>query len=102
MRRGTSAAAWLLAVFVLALIPTAASAHPDEAGELYVPWAEKVGKQRSVQFMQGSSARASALEAPVTGTRNMNLVGNSDKDGTINSDLAFWGNLAYSGNYGGF
>ena len=32
----------------------------------------------------------------------MSLVGNSDKDGTINSDLAFWGNLAYSGNYGGF
>ena len=32
----------------------------------------------------------------------MNLVGNSDKDGTVNSDLAFWGNLAYAGNYGGF
>ena len=32
----------------------------------------------------------------------MSLVGNADKDGTINSDLAFWGNLAYAGNYGGF
>ncbi len=102
MRRGTSAAAWLLAALLLALAPGVANAHPSEAGEFYVPWAEKVGKQRSVQFMQGSSARAAAMEAPVTGTRNMNLVGNSDKDGTINSDLAFWGNLAYSGNYGGF
>ena len=56
MRRGTSAAAWLLAVLALALAPGVAGAHPSEAGELYVPWAEKVGKQRSVQFMQGSSA----------------------------------------------
>lgn len=32
----------------------------------------------------------------------MPLVGNSDKDGTTNSDLAFWQNLAFSGNYNGF
>jgi hypothetical protein len=32
----------------------------------------------------------------------MSLVGNADEDGTTNSDLAFWGNLAYAGNYGGF
>ena len=102
MRRGTLAAAWLLSVIALALAPGVAGAHPSEAGEFYVPWAEKVGKQRSVQFMQGSSARAAALAPAPPGSRNMSLVGNSDKDGTINSDLAFWGNLAYSGNYGGF
>jgi hypothetical protein len=33
---------------------------------------------------------------------NMTLVGNSDKDGTTNSDLAFWGHLAFAGNYDGF
>lgn len=33
---------------------------------------------------------------------NMTLVGNSDKDGTTNSDLAFWGDLAFAGNYNGF
>ncbi len=32
----------------------------------------------------------------------MQLVGNSDKDGTTNSDLAFYGNWAFSGNYDGF
>lgn len=32
----------------------------------------------------------------------MRLVGNSDKDGTTNSDLAFWGNLVFAGNYNGF
>ena len=33
---------------------------------------------------------------------NMTLVGNSDKDGTTNSDLAFWEDLAFAGNYDGF
>jgi hypothetical protein len=33
---------------------------------------------------------------------NMELIGNSPKPGTTNSDLAFWGDLAYSGNYNGF
>jgi hypothetical protein len=33
---------------------------------------------------------------------NMTLVGNSDKDGTTNSDLAFWQDLAFAGNYNGF
>lgn len=34
--------------------------------------------------------------------QNMTLIGNSDKDGTVNSDLAFWGNLAFAGNFDGF
>ncbi len=36
------------------------------------------------------------------GTKNMSLVGNSDKDGVVNSDLAFWQNYAFAGNYDGF
>ena len=35
-------------------------------------------------------------------SEDMTLVGNSDKDGTTNSDLAFWGDLAFAGNYNGF
>ena len=51
MSRGPLAAAWLLSALLLVLVPASAGAHPDEAGELYVPWAEKVGKQRSLEFM---------------------------------------------------
>jgi hypothetical protein len=102
MRPRSILAGCMLAVVALVAGPSGANAHPDEAGELYVPWAEKVGKQRSVQFMQGSSARVAALEASAPGSSGMSLVGNADKDGTVNSDLAFWGNLAYAGNYGGF
>lgn len=35
-------------------------------------------------------------------SQGMPLVGNSDKDGTVNSDLAFWGDLVFAGNYDGF
>ena len=97
MRLRFTAAGGLLAAIALAVLPSGAGAHPS-AGELYVPWAEKFGSQRSVQAF---SAEAAAAVAP-PGARNMTLVGNADKDGTINSDLAFWGNLAYAGNYGGF
>lgn len=36
--------------------------------------------------------------APFVGpqSKGMPLVGNSDKDGTVNSDLAFWGNLVFT------
>lgn len=35
-------------------------------------------------------------------SENMTLVGNADKENTVNSDLAFWGNYAFAGNYNGF
>ena len=35
-------------------------------------------------------------------SRNMKLLGSSPKTGTTNSDLAFWGKIAYQGNYNGF
>ena len=99
MRTRHTVVGLLLATIALAAAPAVAGAHPS-AGDLYVGWAEKVGMERGVQWLQGSSAGAAAVAAP--GSSNMTLVGNADKDGTVNSDLAFWGNLAYAGNYGGF
>ncbi|HEX2419602.1 MAG TPA: hypothetical protein VHJ83_16000 [Micromonosporaceae bacterium] len=40
------------------------------------------------------------FEGPAS--HNMTLVGNSDKEATVNTDLAFWGDLAFAGNYNGF
>ena len=37
-----------------------------------------------------------------SGIENMKLLDVADKDGTINSDIAFFGNRAYVGNYDGF
>ena len=42
------------------------------------------------------------LPPSLPGISNMALIGNSDKDGTTNSDLAFWEDLAFAGNYNGF
>lgn len=42
------------------------------------------------------------LPPSAPGESGLPLVGNSDKDGTTNSDLAFWKDLAFSGNYNGF
>jgi hypothetical protein len=73
-----------------------AVAHPIEGGELYVPWGEKVGGERAVNLVRGSAADAGG------GMAGLELVGNADKDGTVNSDLAFNGKLVYAGNYSGF
>jgi hypothetical protein len=35
-------------------------------------------------------------------SQNMKLLASLPKTGTTNSDLAFWGNIAYQGNYNGF
>ncbi len=49
-------------------------------------------------------ASASHLDAArtFTTTKNMHALGFSPREGTINSDLAFWGRLAVQGNYVGF
>jgi hypothetical protein len=98
MRKLTAAIAAALIVVVVAPVP--AGAHPDEAGELYTPWVGKITEQRALAFSDGSTAAAADVAAP--GSSGMSLVGNADKDGTTNSDLAFWGNLVYAGNYDGF
>jgi hypothetical protein len=35
-------------------------------------------------------------------SQNMKLLASLPKTGTVNSDIAFWGHLAYQGNYNGF
>jgi hypothetical protein len=91
----------LVAAMSLAVVGQAV-AHPDK-GEVYVPWMDRVDGKRLMRSFMGDDAQFQASAAPsAPGTAGMTLVGNSDKDGTINSDLAFWGNLAYSGNYDGF
>ena len=90
---------------VAAALPAAAFAHGDK-GELYVPWTDSITEQRAVSWLQpkneSAAPTAGAAAADVNGTQNLTLVGNSDKDGTTNSDLAFWGTMAFAGNYGGF
>jgi hypothetical protein len=72
----------------LALVPPAA-AIPDDSDPLH-------------PHLGGGDA--SALPHPgVNHTANMNLVFNSQNpENMTNSDLAFWGNRAYQGDYGGF
>jgi hypothetical protein len=84
-------------VSVMAAWVPMASAHPIETGELYVPWGERVGGDRALDLTRGDVAAVAASELS-----NLTLVGNADKDGTVNSDLAFNGDLVYAGNYSGF
>ena len=96
----------LLLAAACAVIPLAitagVSAHPEE-GELYVPWAEELSGDQAMRGLlgQGNEFQSNAAPSPAGG-QGMTLVGNSDKDGTTNSDLAFYGNLAFAGNYDGF
>jgi hypothetical protein len=94
-------AALCAALIACVVLPGIVSAHPHEAGEVYVPWTDKVSKAEWLASAP-SAAGAPAAEAVGGGSSGMSLVGNADKDGTVNSDLAFWGDLAYAGNYGGF
>jgi hypothetical protein len=101
MRRFVLLLAAACAVLPLALT-AGVSAHPDE-GELYVPWAEELSGDQAVRGLLGQGNEFQSNAAPsAPGAQGMTLVGNSDKDGTTNSDLAFYGNLAFSGNYDGF
>ncbi len=91
-----------LGAMLLAFAATV-SAHPDE-GEVYVPWTDRVDSDRLIRGFLGEGGtefRTNAAPEPA-GSNNMTLVGNADKDGTVNSDLAFKGNLAFAGNYDGF
>ena len=85
VRLGALASAFAL----LVALPLGASADPSDDPE--------------DQHSHGQS-HSGPPELPPSppGSQNMTLVGNSDKDGTTNSDLAFWQDLAFSGHYNGF
>jgi hypothetical protein len=106
MKHRVVAALVAVTAIVVAAVPSAAFGHGAK-GELYVPWTDSITEQRALNWLKSSdertaqeSAAAAAPAAP--GSSGLNLVGNSDNDGTTNSDLAFWGDLAYAGNYDGF
>jgi len=88
--------AWALGTALAATALPASAMADDVEGE--VPWAQSIhASMKRASF--GVKARAAQAGPGISGLR---AVGNSDKDGVTNSDLAFWGNLAYAGNYGGF
>jgi hypothetical protein len=79
------------AVLVCALaIPAAAGAHGFSAS--------------GSVFEEGQGLRGPGFPAAATYdfTKNMHPMGFSERTGTTNSDLAFWGDRAYQGNYVGF
>jgi hypothetical protein len=91
-------AAAALAAAALVAVPGVAAAHPNEKGE--TPLLGETVDARWIERLAGEPG--GDPEQPVgPGIANLRLVGNSDKDGVTNSDLAFWGNYAYAGNYGG-
>ena len=63
---------------------------------------DKLTEHKWLMSEPSSLAAAPRRQPPGPGSGGLSLVGNADKDGTTNSDLAFWGNLAYAGNYAGF
>src|SRR5262245_37734318 len=97
-KRAVALGATLLAC---AVAPASVSAHPHELGEIYVPWTDKLTESQWL-MSEPQSAAAPNRGRGQGGAGGLSLVGNADKDGTTNSDLAFWGNLAYAGNYSGF
>ncbi len=71
-------------------------------------WAVLVG---ALALVVGMALPASADHATRPHTRNIQALGHSPQPGsflvpdgqrTVNSDIAFWGNLAFNGNYDGF
>ena len=90
--RGLRRAPWALVTGILILmgLATGVSADPSDDPQ--------------DQHNHGESHSGPPQTAPYAGPQysNMTLVGNSDKDGTTNSDIAFWKDLAFSGNYNGF
>lgn len=91
MRRPARLAVIAATAALVLSLPTAAVADPDDG--------PGGGHGHSGQDHHGG-----AELPPFSGPSSLNftLVGNSDKDGTTNSDLAFWKNYAFAGNYNGF
>ena len=94
-------AALVAALIACAALPGAASAHHPDDG-VYVSWTDKLSQANWLVAGKaaGDAGAADAVAGP--GISGLSHLGNADKDGTVNSDLAFWGDLAYAGNYDGF
>ena len=95
-------AALVAALIACAALPSAASGHHPDEGELYVPWTDKLSKASWIAAAEASSGAVAADAVAGAGTSGLTHLGNADLNATVNSDLAFWGDLAYAGNYGGF
>src|SRR6266498_5957560 len=74
----------------------------------HIRWMVLVG---ALALVVGTALPASADHATRPHTRNIQALGHSPQPGsflvpdgqrTVNSDIAFWGNLAFNGNYDGF
>jgi hypothetical protein len=103
--RLSSATAICIAALLLAL-PAVAAAHPrgfDETETGPSLLVDPFDRDLILERLGGTDPSTLPAGAdPATAISGLRLVGNSDNDGTINSDLAFWGNLAYAGSYSGF
>ena len=79
---------------------------PDEAEFLFglVSDTEVEGVSTdSLSALSGNNSRTAHADTdPDLHSQNMHLKASLPKPGTVNSDLAFWGDLAFAGNYGGF
>jgi hypothetical protein len=99
----------VLGIAVLGLSSTALGDPSDRPGEI------GHGQEGGVFVRSAATSPLTSLgrvdsrgEAPAMAafdgaeSSDMRLLGNSDKDGPVNSDLAFWGDLVFAGNYDGF
>ena len=105
MRRGLSSVIAILVLVPALAAPGLAGAHAVKGDETESGASLLVDPFDRDFILQGLGAADPAALPPTSGTTSidgMTLVGNSDNDGTINSDLAFWGDLAYAGAYSGF
>ncbi len=116
---------WVLHVFgtaatlaVLALLPSAASAHPEACAEAnlatmtfaspFEDWGEAYeGCMSKVAVQNFDDSDAQLAPGETAGTRNLKLLASTPKSkpfevtGDFNSDLAFEDGYAYQGNYDG-
>jgi hypothetical protein len=119
-RRVRCLVASVVAVGAVALLPAAASAHPEACanttaiasaptGDWFADWSASEGclPDAVVRNFDDSDAQLTSSD-DAEGTDNLDLVFNQPKappfetEGDLNSDLAFEDGYAYQGNYDGF
>jgi hypothetical protein len=115
-RRARVGVPLVVCLAVLAFAAPAANAHPQQclsgaaAWAAVTPWSSETfagGDEACTpaRAIARSDTSGATLEPGETDGRNLRLVTNLPKTGTltgVNSDLAFWGKYAFQGNYNGF